>query len=51
MFKRLLPKGQHKKVSGVLKDGLSEKTMKEFPGLRAEGYSYLIDGGSEYYFT
>ena len=36
---RPLPKGKIKKVIGLIKDELSEKTMKELVGLRAKTYS------------
>ena len=44
---RPLPKGKNKKVVDVMKDELGGKIMKEFLGLRAETYSYLIDDGNE----
>ena len=43
---RPLLKGKNK-VIGVLKDELGGKIVKEFTGLRAKTYSYLIDDGSE----
>ena len=36
-----------KKVISVMKNELGGKVPKEFVGLRAKTYSYLIDGGSE----
>ena len=44
---RPLPKGQNKKVIIVMKGKLGGKIMKEFFGLRAKTYSYLIDDDSE----
>ena len=44
---RPLSKGKNKKVIGIMKDGLGGKIKKEFVGLRAKTYSYLIDGRSE----
>ena len=34
-------------VTGLMEDELGGKIMKEFVGLRAKTYSYLIDNGSE----
>ena len=45
--KRPLPIGENKKVTGLFKDELRGKTMKEFCGLRAKTYAYLMDDGSE----
>ena len=36
-----------KKVIRLIKDGLGEKTMAKFVGLRAKTYSHLIDDGNE----
>ena len=41
------PKGKNKKVIGVMKDQLDEKTMKTTDGVRTETYSYLVDDGGE----
>ena len=41
------PKGQHKKVIGLLKDKLREKIMTIYVGLRAKSCGYLLDYGSE----
>ena len=46
--KRPLPIGQNKKVIGLFKDELGEKIMKEFAGLRAKTYAYLMDDDSEH---
>ena len=39
--------GKNKKVIGLMKDELGGKNKKEFLGLRANTYNYLIDDGSE----
>ena len=44
---RPLPKRKKNKTIGRMKDELGERIMKEFLGLRAKTYSYLIDSGSE----
>ena len=44
---RPLPKGKNKKVSGLMKDELGEKTMTKFAVLRPKAYSYLMDDDSE----
>ena len=41
------PKGEKKKVIGIMRDELGEKIMKKVVGLSATTYSYLIDDGSE----
>ena len=45
--KRTFPIGENKKVIGFFKDELGEKIMKEFVGLRAKTYAYLMDDYSE----
>ena len=39
-------KEEIKKVIGLMKDGLSGKTVTKFVGLRAKTYSHLIDDGN-----
>ena len=46
--KRPLPIGENKKVIGLFKDELGGKIMKEFVGLRAKAWVYLIDDDSEH---
>ena len=45
--KRALPMGVNKKVTGMFKDELGGKNMKEFCALRAKTYTYLMDDDSE----
>ena len=44
---RPLPKGEYKKVIGLMKHELGGKTITKFVGLRGKTYSYLIDGGNQ----
>ena len=44
---RPLPKGENKKVIGLMKNELGGQIMKEFVGLRAKTYSYLKDNNDE----
>ena len=44
---RPLPKEKNKKVIGLMKNKLDGKVVKEFVGLRAKTFSYLIDDRSE----
>ena len=44
---RPLSKGKDKKLIGVMEDQLGGKIIKEFVGLRAKTYIYLIDDGSK----
>ena len=44
---RPLPRGKSRKVIGLMKDELGRKIMKDFVGIRAKTYTYLIDDGSE----
>ena len=42
-----MPKGNNKKVIGLMKDKLGGEIMTKFVVLRAKTYSYLINEGSE----
>ena len=42
-----MPKGNSKKVTGLMEDELGGKIMTKLFGLRAKTYSYLTDDGSE----
>ena len=44
---RSLPKGEGKKVIGVVNDELGGKIMEDFFGLRAKTYSFLVNDCSE----
>ena len=44
---RSLPKGEGKKVIGVVNDGLGGKIMEDFFGLRAKTYSFFGNDCSE----
>ena len=46
--KRALPVSKTKKVIGFFKDELGGEIMKEFAGLRAKIYPYLMVDGSEH---
>ena len=46
--KRALPVSKNEKVIGFFKDELGGKIMKEFVGLRAKIYAYLMVDGSEH---
>ena len=46
--KRPLPIGKNKNVIGLFKDELGGRIMKEFVGLRAKIYAYLLDDDTEY---
>ena len=46
-IKRPLQIGVNKKVFGKFKDELSGKIIKEFCGLRAKTYAYLLDDDNE----
>ena len=44
---KLLPEGKNKKVIGLIVNELDGQIMKEFLGLRAKIYIYLIDNNVE----
>ena len=44
---RPLPTGKNKKVTGLMKDELGERIIKEFIALRPKTYSYLTDDCKE----
>ena len=44
---RPLPKGDNKKVIGLMKDDLGEEIMTEFVALRPKVYAYLMDDDLE----
>ena len=44
---RSLPKGENKKVMGLMKDELSGKIITKSLKLKSKSYNYLIDDGSE----
>ena len=46
-YKRPFTIGKNKKVTGLFKDKLRGRVMKEFCALRAETYSYLMDDDTE----
>ena len=45
---RLLPIGWNKKATGLFKDKLGKKIMKEFVRLRAKIWAYLMDDDTEH---
>ena len=45
---RPLPVGWNKKAISLFKDELGGKVMKEFVGLRAKTWAYLMDDDSEH---
>ena len=45
---RPLPIGWNKNVIGLFKDALGGKIMKEFVGLKAKTWAYLLDDDSEH---
>ena len=46
-YKRLLPMNMNKKVTGMFKDELGGKIMKQFCALSAKTYTYIMDDDSE----
>ena len=46
--KRSLPIGRSNKLITLFKDKLGRKVMKEFVGLRAKTYAYLMDDNTEH---
>ena len=46
--KRPLPIGGNKKKTGLFKDELGGNILKEFVGLRAKTYAYLMDDDTEH---
>ena len=46
--KRPLPIGENEKITGLFKDELGGNILKEFVGIRAKTYAYLIDDDTEH---
>ena len=42
-----MPKGENKKVIGLMEDELGGEILKEFVGLRAKPYRYLKNNNNE----